>query len=156
MVLQVDVSEAMEKASNSSDVKKLKSYFLCSCFACIKKTDEKIDHWTLLYYDEKAKKVVDCFVNEKFVTIGDETPPIAEIEKPDFGDLQITAEEAIEKAGENYRKSTLNILITLHQKGSLVWTINFISGDFMATTVDVDAKNGKILKEEETSLVRRL
>lgn len=152
----MDVRQAIEKASNSSDVRKLKSYFLCSCFACIKKMDEKIDHWTLLYYDEKARKVVDCFVNDKFVTVGDETLPIAEIEKPNFDDLQITAEEAIGKASENYRKSTLNVLITLHHKGSLVWTINFISSDFVATTVDVDAKAGKVLREEETSLVRRL
>ena len=151
----MDVSEAIEKASNSSDVKNLKSYFLCSCFACIKKMDEKIDHWTLLYYDEKAKKVVDCFVNSEFVTIGDETPPIAEIERPNFDDLQINAEDAIEIAARNYRKSPLNILLTLHQN-PLKWTVNFISGDFIATTVDVDAKSGKILRKEETSLVRRL
>ncbi|MBS3051326.1 MAG: PepSY domain-containing protein [Candidatus Aenigmarchaeota archaeon] len=151
----MDVSYAIEKANANEDIKKLRDYFLCSCFACIKHADEKISQWTLLYYNPQANKVVDCFVNDKFVTIGEETPPLAEIEKPDFNGLNVQAEDALATARENFRKSTINVLITLHQN-PLKWTINFISSDMMATTVDVDAKSGRITRQEETSLIRRL
>ena len=94
-------------------------------------------------------------MNDKFVTIGEETPPLAEIEKPDFNGLNVQAEDALATARENFTKSTINVLITLHQN-PLKWTINFISSDMMATTVDVDAKSGRITRQEETSLIRRL
>ncbi len=152
----MDVQQAIDRAKNNDDVRKLKDYFLCSCFACIKQADEKINQWTLLYFNPGSNKVVDCFVNDKFVTVGDETPPLGEIEKPDFSQIKIPIEDAIDTAARDYRKSLINVLITLHQKGTLVWTINFISPDMMAKTVDVDAKTGKVLREEETSLVRRL
>ena len=152
----MDVSYAIERANANEEIKKLSGYFLCSCFACIKQSKEEIKQWTLLYYNPDSRKVLDCFVNDKFVTLGDETPPLAEIEKPDFEELKVTVEDALEKAAKDYRKSTLNVLITLHQKQRLVWTINLISGDMMATTVDVDAKTGEITRREETSLIRRL
>lgn len=151
----MEVTEAIRMAGASKDVKRLKNYFLCSCFACIKHAKEDITSWTLLYYNPTTKKVLDCFVNDKFVTIGEETPPLGEVEKADFSRVKISAEEAIDMAAKNFSKSTINVLITLHKK-RLVWTINFISGDMMATTFDIDADTGKITREDTTSLIRRL
>ena len=154
----MDVSYAIEKANASELVNKLQKsgYFLCSCFACIKQSRDGINQWTLLYFNPEENKVLDCFVNDKFVTMGDETPPIAEIEKPDFTGLKVPVQDAISTAMKDYRKSTLNILITLHQKGRLTWTINLIASDMVATTVDIDAKTGEVTRQEETSLIRRL
>ena len=152
----VDVTSAIEKAGANEDVKKLDGYFLCSCFASIRQAGEKIIQWTLLYYNPQINKVVDCFVSDTLVTVGEETPPMAEIEKPDFSELKISVEDALETAKKDSMKSAINILITLHQKGRLIWTINLISSDMIATTIDIDAKTGGVTRKEETSLIRRL
>ena len=152
----MQVTEAIRKAQDNEDVKKLHGYFLCSCFACIKSRDDKINEWTLLFYNPEKNVVLDCFVNDKFVTIGDETPPMSGVEKPDFSEARITVEEAMESVSKKFSKTTINILITLHRKGSLIWTINMITSDMMATTFDIDAKTGKILREDTTSLIRKL
>lgn len=151
----IELTEAIQRAKANEDVKKLKDYFLCSCFACIKTSSDKINEWTLLFYNQKKNLVLDVFVNDKFVTIGEETPPLKEVEKPDFDAVKITVEEAL-AAVKDFKKSTINVLITLHQKGVMVWTLSMITPDMMATTFDIDAKTGKIIREESTSLVRRL
>ncbi len=152
----MQVMEAIRKAEKNEDVKKLHGYFLCSCFACIKSRDDEIKEWTLLFYNPEKKAVVDCFVNDTFVTVGEETPPISEVERPDFSEVKTTAEEALESAGKNFSKATINTLITLHKRGSAIWTVNFITADMTATTFDVDAKTGKITRKETTSLIRKL
>ena len=149
----MQVKDAIERAEKSDEVKKLHGYFLCSCFASIKDKDEKVKEWTLLFYNHEKKVVLDCFVNEKFVTIGEETPPISDVERPDLSGLKITVDEALEKVVKNFSKSIINILITLHSKKSLVWTINLITKDMMATTFDIDANSGEIVREETTSLI---
>ena len=151
----MEVKEAIEKARRDEGVRKLTGYFLCSCFACLKDKKDKITEWTLLFYNPRNNKVIDCFVNSKFVTIGEETPPLAEVERPDFNDISVGAEDALDSAAKKFSKSTINVLVTLH-KNPAVWTINFISGDMMATTFDIDTKTGKILRQEETSLIRKL
>ncbi len=151
----MEVKEAIERAKNSKDVKKLKNYFICSCFACINDSKKEITEWTLLFYNPEKKVVLDCFVNDKFVTLGEETPPMSEIKKPSLDGLKVTAEDALGTVLKNFKKSTINVLITLH-KNPLVWTINMITKDMMATTFDVDASTGKVLREEETSLIRKL
>ncbi|MEK6888007.1 MAG: PepSY domain-containing protein [Candidatus Aenigmatarchaeota archaeon] len=152
----MDPQDAIEKARNNEDVKRLTDYFMCSCFACIKDIKDEINEWTLFFYNEKKKLVIDCFVNDKFVTLGEETPPLSTVEKPDFSERQVTIKEALEIVGKKFTQKTINVLITLHQKGTLVWTINMITPGMMAVTFDIDAKTGKIIKEEETSLIRRL
>ena len=152
----MNVIDAIQKAEDNEDVKKLRGYFLCSCFACIKSKDEKIKEWTLLYYNPEKNLVLDCFINDKFVTVGDETPPISEVEKPDFHNIDTTIEEVLDKVGKNFSEGLVNVLITLHKKASVIWTINFITADMNATTFDVDVKTGKILREESTSLIRKL
>ncbi len=151
----MQVTEAIKKAENNEDVKKLHGYFLCSCFACIKSKDEKIKEWTLLFYNPEKNVVLDCFVNDKFVTIGEETPPMSNVERPDFSETKVTVDEAMESVKKKFSKTTINILITLHMKGALVWTINMITSDIMATTFDIDAKTGKITREETTSLISK-
>ena len=150
------VNDAIERTEKNEDVKKLRGYFLCSCFACVKDKNDKISEWTLLFYNPDKNAVLDCFVNDKFVTIGDETPPISEIEKPDFKEVKTSIETAMETINKKFSKTTINVLITLHKKGSMVWTINMITADMNATTFDVDAKTGKITREETTSLIRKL
>lgn len=151
----MEATEAIEKAMKSEDVRKLKSYFLCSCFACIKSAKDSISEWTLMFYNPDTNKIVDCFVNDRFVTIGEETPPLKEVEEADFGHAVINAGRALDIVSKKFSKSTINVLITLHRKPP-VWTINMITPDMMATTFDIDAKTGKIIKESATSLIRKI
>lgn len=152
----MEVSEAIEKASNHSDIKALHGYFLGSCFAVAKKSDDKIEDWTLMYYDSKTGKAVDCFVNKKFVTASKETRSVSPVEKMELSGLKITIERALEIAQNKFARGTINILITLHTKKALVWSISMIGVDLTVTTYDIDAKSGKILEEESTSLIRKL
>lgn len=151
----MEATEAIEKAMTNEDVKKLKSYFLCSCFACIKGVKDSINEWTLMFYNPHTNKIVDCFVNDRFVTVGEETLPLKEVEEADFGHVAIRAGKALDAVSKKFSKSTINVLITLHRKPP-VWTINMITPDMTATTFDIDAKSGRITREETTSLVRRL
>jgi hypothetical protein len=152
----MEIKDAIKRAENSNDVKNLHGYFLGSCFACVKTSDEEIKDWTLLYYDPKTDRAIDCFVNEKFVTVSKETRPVSRISKPDFSGLDVTIQHALETAQNKFAKSTINILITLHRKDTLVWTINMIGKDLAVITYDIDAKTGKIVYEESTSLIRKL
>ena len=152
----MEIKTAIEKAQQNDDVKQLHDYFPGSCFACIKKAGEEVKDWTLLYYDPKTDKAIDVFVNEKFVTVSKETRLVNKIKKPDFSDLKITIGHALEIAQNNFTRSTINILITLHKKDELVWTINMIGVDLSVISYDIDAKTGKIVHEESASLIRKL
>ncbi|MFA4819345.1 MAG: PepSY domain-containing protein [Candidatus Aenigmatarchaeota archaeon] len=152
----MELKEAIDRAESDEGVKKLTKYFMCSCFVCIKDIKDKIDEWTLLFYNPEKELVIDCFVNDKFVTLGEETPPLKEVKKPDFTEAHVTIKEALETVEKKFDKKTINVLITLHQKDTLVWTINMITPDMNATTFDIDAKTGNIVHEETTSLIRRL
>ena len=151
----MEAEEAIRRAGQDERISSLEGYFLCSCFACINSPDKEVNEWTLLYYNPSIQKVLDCFVNEQFVTPGEETPPIAEIEKADLSQVKISHNTALSIAKENFKGGTISVLITLH-KNPLVWTINLISPAMIATTLDIDAESGKILRKEETSLVRKV
>ncbi len=148
----MELSEAIKKAENEG-VKQLDGYYLGSCFACIKDSKGPVTEWTLLFF--KGDKAIDCFVNEKFVRVSDDTRPIKDVKKMTF-DATVTAESALKTANEKFGKSTINILITLHQKDVLVWTITMIDVTLTATSYDIDAKTGKIVNEESTSLIRKM
>ncbi len=149
----MQVKEAISRAEKEEKIRKLHGYYLGSCFACLK-AREPIIEWTLLYYNPEKKMAVDCFVNDKFVTVSEETRPLKDIEKMDMDEVHIGVEKAMELT--NYRKKIISILITLHRREKMLWTINMIGADFSATTYDVDTKTGKILREETTSLIRKL
>jgi len=147
---------AADRAASEEKIKKLRGYFLGSCFACIKNKSDIVTEWTLLYYNASTGKAIDCFVNDKFVTVSDETRTVNPVKEMDVGDVHIGIEKAIDIADGKFSKSTINILITLHFRERLVWTINMISADLNAITYDIDAASGKILREETTSLAHKL
>lgn len=152
--------DAVKRASANESVQKLKSFFLGSGFASL--TDETdVKEWTLLFYNPAKKTVVDCFVNDRFVTVGEETPAVSEIEELDTKPVKADVREALKTAKEKFGKKTINILISLHKKEIesrlyTVWTIGMIAPDISVTSFDIDAESGLVLKEETTSLIRRV
>lgn len=164
IVIKMELSEALDRAEKNENVQRLKDFFLGSGFASIntdKQKDEGIKEWTLLYYNPAKKSVVDCFVNEKFVTVGEETPAINEVQELDVSKVKTTLQAALKTTSNSLKKKPLNILISLHMKDinnkhCAVWTIGFVTADMSVTSYDIDASNGKIAREETTRLLRRL
>jgi|GEM_PF-2651978 len=154
------VGDAVSRAETNENVRKLKGYFLGSCFASLNEGQEEVTEWTMLYYNSKKNTVVDCFVSEKFVTVGEETPAIKEITGIDTDEVRIDAEDAVTRAKDVLKNRALNVLISLHNKEienreRLVWTVGLVTPDFSVTSYDIDAVTGKILREETTRLIRR-
>lgn len=152
------LEDAARRVEDNEQVKRLGNFFLGSVFASLTEVSD-VKEWTMLYYNPATRNVVDCMVNEKYVTVGEETPAINEMEKIDVTDAKISIDKAFKII--NFAKKPVNILISLHKKEinkakRTVWTIGMITQDMSVTSYDVDAITGKILKEETTSLIRRL
>ena len=147
------LTDAIEKAKKDPDVEKLMmdGYFLGSVFATAK---DSIKEWILHFYSSKKNKVIDCHVGD-VVALGEETDALKRMKKLSLDRLKITAETALDTAKEKFKGRTINILITLHRKESVVWTVNMISSALTATTYDIDAETGEIIDENVTSLITR-
>jgi uncharacterized membrane protein YkoI len=145
------ILDAIERAQKSGEFSKLKDFFLASAFACITE-NEDIKNWTLLFYNKKRNVAVDCFVNDKFVTFDAEMPAMDDYKELKF-DKIIPVEKAINIAKEKVNIKIVNILITLVMKESVLWKISVITIDIAATSFEIDASNGEILKEDRTSLL---
>ena len=140
------LAEAIELAEKDENVRKLKGYFLVSCFAIIK--DNNIDEWILHYLNPNSKKIVDCFVGSD-VKIGEAMPATGKMDRLEMKNIKISDEQALKKI-----KKTGQVLMVLHKKK--LWTVNVIGKNLSVTSYDIDAETGKIVREETSSLVKIL
>jgi hypothetical protein len=156
----MNLDDAVRRANANDQVQRLKDFFLGSIFASLTEFTD-VNEWTLLYYSPRTKTVVDCFVNEKFVTVGEETPAINEMQELAMGEVNTTVDSALAIVKKQFKKKPINILISLHtkvieKKSYTVWTIGLVTQDISVTSFDIDASNGAVLKEETTRLIRQL
>lgn len=156
----MNLLEAMQKVEQNENVRKLRGYYLGSVFSSIIEKQE-ITEWTFLYYNPTSKMVVDCFVAENLVTVGEETPAIKDMQELDLKKVKTGIEEAMETVKKKFNKSSLNTLISLHNKQfdketKTVWTIAFVTPEMSAISYDIDAGNGQVLNETTTNLLRRM
>ncbi len=151
----MQLEEALRRAMSDIKVMSLDDYFLSSCFS-ITEEGKPITEWTLLFYNPRTNKTRDCFVNDKFVTLDDEME--AQKEMTELGNElpKMRAEDAIKTAQKKYGKKTINILVSLHTIDKPAWAITMIGADITATTFEIDANTGHIMKEDTTSLMKRL
>ncbi len=157
----MNLLEAVNKAEHNDNIKKLKGYFLGSSFASLYGNNEGISEWTLLYYNPENKSVVDCVVNDKFITVGEATAALKEIEEIHITDVGTDIGTVLKNLEKQLKQQSIGRLISLHKKNldgkwKLVWTVAFITQSMEATSFDVDAVSGKVLKEEKTSLIRKV
>lgn len=154
--------EIIEKAMKDPKVQKLikENFFLGSVFGSIQ--DKELDkglvnEWILHFFNPKTQQVIDCFVNDS-VIIGKETPAIKEMKKFDTKRLKTTFDQAFETVKNDFKNKPTNVLISLHTNKSnvLVWTINMITPDLMATSYDIDAETGALLEKKRVCLMRRM
>ncbi len=151
----MELETAIGKAMSDMKVMSLDNYFLASIFS-ITEEGKDITDWTLLFYNPETKKTRDCFVNDSFVTLGDEMPAQKDMKELNAANMKIGVVEAMDTALKNFNKKIINILISLHTAQQLVWTITLVAADITATSFDIDAETGKVLKEETVSLMKRL
>ncbi len=151
----MEVKDAINKAAADFKVMSLDGYFLVSVFS-ITEEGKEITEWTLLFYNAKTGKVRDCFVNDRFVTLGEEQPVQREMEELHTEGMKVSVEEAMHAAMKGFNGKILNILISLHTDGRLLWNITLVATDITATSFEIDAKTGKIIKQQTTSLMTKL
>jgi len=156
-VIYLLFTDAVEKAKNHPDVKKLmkEGYFLGSVFAT---AQESIKEWILHFYSSKKNKIIDCTVvdDREEVIISEETDPINKPNKLELDNVKISPDQVLETAKQHFKSSTVNILLTLHENGGrAVWTVNMISPGMTATTYDIDSSSGEIINEKVTNLITR-
>ena len=156
----MNLLDAVEKAEHNENVRKLGGYFLGSIFASIVESEE-LKEWTILYYNPQSKTVIDCFVSDKFVTVGEETPAIKEMEELDLKNVKVGIETVLKTMEKRFKKKALNTLISLHKKHfeketKTVWTVAFVTPDMSAVSFDIDAASGNVLNEVTTHLLRKI
>lgn len=151
----MEVRDAITRAMDDVKVMSLDGYFLASAFSMTEE-GKGTNEWTLLFYSAKSGKVRDCFVNDKFVTLGEEQPAQKEMAELETGGLEVSAGEAVETATQGFGKKTINILISLHTDKRLLWNITLVAADMTATSFEIDAKTGAVVKQQTVSLATRL
>jgi hypothetical protein len=151
----MELQEALQRAMKDPKVTSLKNYFLASVFS-ITEEGKGVKEWTFLFYDPEEKKIRDCIVNDKFTILNDEQQSQKDLMKMDANDVKVEINEALDIAQKTYSKKSISILITLHMKDRLVWTITFVGTDITATSYDIDAIDGTLLNEVSASLMKRL
>lgn len=148
------ILDAMKRVEKSEEFSKFKDFFLASAFVCIAENEE-VKSWTLLFYNKSRHVTIDVFVNDKFVTFSEETQAMNEFKKLTIGKI-IPVEKVMEMTREKIRSKIVNILITLVMSETTIWKISYITADISATSFELDASDGKILKEDKTSLLANL
>ena len=151
----MELEEAIKRAMDDIKVMSLDDYFLASVFSIIEEGKD-VTEWTLLFYNPKTKKTRDCFVNEKFVTLGEEMQAQKEMKEVIALEAKTHVNDAIKTAQQKYGKKTINILISLHMTDRICWAITMIGTDITATSYEIDGTDGKVLSENTVSLMKRL
>ena len=147
----MEIFEAIKKTE-----KRIKQgYFLVSAIA-IASADNKISKWTLIYQDTKTKNTMDTYVNEGGIEFGKESANEENFHELKISQIKISSKEAISKARKEIDKIAISVIASLISKEKPVWKISIISQDLMATSVEINAVNGKILKKSETVIGKKM
>lgn len=147
----MEFEEALHKAGGFIKEAKGKGYFLSSVFSSIKNPAEIVSEWTLHFCGNG--KSLDCYVTGNNIVV-EESHSLGEAKELDTGKVKVSATEALATAGRG-NKNAVTILLSLHGSPP-VWTINFITAAMTVTTIDVSAETGKIIREETTSILKRV
>jgi uncharacterized membrane protein YkoI len=145
----MEFSEALKKME-----KKEKKGFLVSAVAIVS-GKEDLSRWTLIYQNAETKAILDIHVGEEGVEYGKESSSEEEFKELPVSKIKISSKTAIDKARKEINKIPMSIVVSLINNQSLVWKVSIISQDLTASTVEIDAASGKIIKKSETSIGRR-
>lgn len=137
------------------------NYFLSSCF-CMPKVamNKSIDakEWTIHFYNPKTKKVVGVVANEeiRMEEPEDADSEMNELKIKDVIDPITTANELIKSAGPVSSMIMILHKKQINKKDRIVWTFVFVQSTLNMIAIDVDARTGKKLNTEKTSIAQRI
>ncbi len=150
-----------KKVLDNDQVKGLldKNYFLASVF-CMPKVSNKIsiDNYSVHFYNPETNQVVSVEASDDISISKPEDAMNIMTELPNY--KYIAPEKIASGFLKDIKEIVGNIMITLHNKeikGKMrpVWTFMFILNTLSVLTIDADAKTGKELLKERSSLVQR-
>ena len=129
-------------------------YILVSSVAIVSGKDE-VSRWALVYQNPETRNILDFYVTEEGIQKGEATKGEDEFKELEIEKVKISATRATDKAKKEISKTPISIVVSLTNNKKLIWKASIISQDLMASTVEIDAVTGDILKKSETSIGRR-
>ena len=153
----MNIKNAIEEAKKDKRIKEILNHggFLTTGFITLS-PKEKIEKWNLSFYDPETEKITSITVSESSKEIGLTDSPIhKKIYKPDELKIKISADDALEKAKNEYKKYNAplsKILISFQKREKEFWNITFITKIGHLINVQIDAESGEIMKSEETNI----
>jgi hypothetical protein len=155
------LADAVKLADKSDDINRLKKdgYFLNSGMAFLDGAANKVEKWTLTYYNAGLNKVAQIIVDEGSAIvkeIGTPMHPTKEQLKP--GDIKTSSEKMLEKATAEFKKHNQpasQIIMSIQNEGSqIIWSISFITKLLFLISIKIDAKTGEVISSQKTSLAK--
>lgn len=163
--MDIDFKEALEKAKENKDIERSREegYFLNSGTVIFKPEPQGFDRWIITFYSTKEEEVVQAIVKKDGEVEFKESEKAIDptTEELDLDKVEITAEEAIEKAkkereeeqGEEGRIKQI-ILSIKKEEGEETWETNLITSSFSLFQAKINAETGEITHASEESLIK--
>jgi len=146
----MELSEALKRMKKEEK----DDYILVSAVAIVSGKDE-VSRWALVYQNPETRNILDFYVTEEGIQKGEATKGEDEFKELEIEKVKISATRATDKAKKEISKTPISIVVSLTNNKKLIWKVSIISQDLMASTVEIDAVTGDILKKSETSIGRR-
>lgn len=150
--------EVLKKIESSKEFKEYKKQnqdsFLADIFTIIKEK-ENFD-WQLDYYSKSKDKIISFVIQNKEILEREAEifrKDNSEIIKLNLNNVKIPVEKALEEINKKTKEKPNEIIIALQVINKKeTWNITYLTTSFRTLNTKIDAKSGKIISQEETSL----
>ncbi|MFH0986679.1 MAG: hypothetical protein V1911_01380 [Candidatus Micrarchaeota archaeon] len=156
----MDVKLAIEKAEVSEEVVQLRKngYFLNSAFAVLGPEADKVEKWSLTYFNKEKNDTVEIKADANGVEKGVQGKPANPTKKElKLAQIKTGADEALAKARGEFNKKTeplAQIIITLQNEEPAAWKFNFITKSMFIVKVEISAETGEINQIKKDTLIK--
>ena len=154
----MNFKEVIAKIESSEEFKEYKKQnkdsFLADIFTIIK--EKEAEDWQFDYYSKSKDKITSFIIQDKEIQEKEEEifrKDNSEIIKLNLNNIKITVEKALEEINKKTKEKPNEIIIALQVINKKeTWNITYLTTSFKTINTKIDAKSGKIISQEETSL----
>ncbi len=154
----MNFKEIIAKIESSEEFKEYKKQnkdsFLADIFTIIK--EKEAEDWQFDYYSKSKDKITSFIIQDKEIQEKEEEifrKDNSEIIKLNLNNIKITVEKALEEINKKTKEKPNEIIIALQVINKKeTWNITYLTTSFKTINTKIDAKSGKIISQEETSL----
>ena len=159
------VKDALKKLEKDNKFKewknKNKEFFITNAFIMIQ-DNEDINNIQIGYCNKKENKITSFIVSNDIEEFSDKIfkEPNAKVLKIDINNVNIDAEEALNKANKFQKTfyptavSNKKILLLQNKGNGEIWNITFITNSLEVLHFNIDSKDGELLMHEKSSLLQ--